>query len=210
MKVIVLHGDDSEKSYARLGAFTKEAKKRDWEIVNDKIEETPSLFGTEKLIIIRNLKLIGKKELKTIEKIPGTLVIYSSKKIPATFLKTLSENLPAGRQVPKIELFELPFLLWKFLDDINLKTFQDVTKTQAPEMVFAMMTKRFRDLYWLKVGKPKMSPWQLSKLKKQADKFEEAELKTIINKLAMIDVKSKTGGPDLKTLLDIFIVKRLG
>lgn len=203
MKVIVLHGDDSEKSYARLGAFTKEAKKRGWEIVNDQIEETPSLFGTERLIIIRDLKLIGKKELKTIEKIPGTLVIYSPKKIPATFLKTLPKTT-------KKELFELPFLLWKFLDDINLKTFQDVTKTQAPEMVFAMMTKRFRDLYWLKVGKPKMSPWQLSKLKKQADKFEEAELKTIINKLAMIDVKSKTGGPDLKTLLDIFIVKRLG
>ena len=38
MKIIVLHGDDSEKSYTRLTKFIKEAKKRNWEIVNDKLD----------------------------------------------------------------------------------------------------------------------------------------------------------------------------
>ena len=202
MKVIVLHGDDVEKSYNRLTVFIKEAKKRGWEIVNDEIETTPSLFGTEKLIIVRNIKLIDKNAINSIKKVAGTLVIYSEKKLSATFLK----NLPKDT---KTELFELPFLLWKFLDTFDIKTFQEATKTQAPEMILAMMARRFRDLYWVKVGNPKVSPWQLSKLKRQADKFSKDELKTIINKLSIIDVKSKTGGPNLKSLLDIFIVKRL-
>lgn len=202
MKIIVLHGDDVKRSYGRLTKFVVVAKKRNWEIVNDKIEETSSLFGVEKLIILRKYQLLGKKELKLTEKIPGTLVIYHQKTLPVTFLKTLPKDT-------KTEKYELPKLLWNFLDNINIQIFQKVVETEPVEMVFAMIARRFRDLYWVKVGNPKMSPWQLSKLKSQSNKFSEKQLKEIIADLSKMDVDAKTGKATLKDSLDFLIIKKI-
>jgi len=203
MNVIILHGDDVKASYKRLSLFIKEAKKRGWEVINDKIEETPSLFLKEKLIVVRDVKLINKKSLKLIEIIPGTLVIYSIKKLPLPFIK----NFPKGT---KIENYELPFLVWKFLDNMNYKNFQEVVKTQAVEMIFAMISKRLRDIYLVQHGSPKMNNWQINKLKSQYQRLKNKNLKLLISELADIDIKSKTGEFDLKYLLDLFILKRLG
>ena len=72
-----------------------------------------------------------------------------------------------------------------------------------------MIARRFRDLYWAKVGDPKMSPWQLSKLKRQAEKYTERQLKEIIADLSKIDVDAKTGKATLKDSLDLLFMKRL-
>jgi len=181
MKIIVLHGDNTEKSYARLTKFIKEAKKRGWEIVNEKIEDTPSLFGTEKLIIIRDYKILQKKELKQIEKITGYLVVYHQGNVLQTFLKTLPKDT-------KIEKFELPILIWKFLDNMTVSSFHELLKTNAPEYLFAMIV------------------W---KLKQRYIKNPNETNANLISELADIDVKSKTGRIDLKLALDLFISKRL-
>lgn len=206
MKIIVLHGDDVERSYGRLTKFIEVARSRKWEVINDKVEETPSLFGTEKLIILRKYQILGKKELKLIEKIPGTLVIYHNKNIPATFLKKLKEKRITDLVVEK---FELPKILWNFLDNINIQTFQKVVETEPVELVFAMIARSFRDLYWVKTGNPKMSPWQLSKLKSQSNKYTEKQLKEIITDLAKMDVDAKTGKGTLKDSIDFLILKKL-
>ena len=139
MKLIVLHGDDTIKSYERLTKFIDEAKKRGWDIVNDKIEDTPSLFGTEKLIIMRDYKLIKKDNQALLTKIPGTLVIYHQAKIPVLALKNLNAD--------KVELFELPQLLWKFLDNMTIKNFHELLKTQAVEYILAMMAWKLKQKY---------------------------------------------------------------
>ena len=180
MKIIVLHGTDTEKSYARLTKFITVAKKRGWEIVNDKIEDTPSLFGTEKLIIIRDYKLIGKKELNLIKKLPGTLVVYIAGSHPAIALKMLNPD--------KTEKYELPILLWKFLDNMTIKGFHELLKTNAVEYIFAMIA------------------W---KLKKRYQTNPTPGVGLLISELAEIDVKSKTSKVDLKLALDLFILKRL-
>jgi len=180
MKIIVLHGNDSEKSYLRLTRFIDEAKKRGWDIVNDKIEDTPSLFGTEKLIIVRDYKLIGKKELNLIKKIPGTLVIYSQNKIPAAALKSLDPD--------KVELFELPQKLWKFLDNMTVSGLHELIKTEPIEFVFAMIA------------------W---KLKKRYQTNPTPGVGLMITNLAEIDVKSKTGLVNLQSALELFIIKKL-
>lgn len=180
MKIIVLHGTDTVKSYSRLTKFITEAKKRNWEIVNDKIEDTPSLFATEKLIIIRDYKLIGKKELNLIKKISGTLVVYTAGFHPAISLKALNPE--------KIERYDLPIILWKFLDTFSIDLFHELLKTNAVEYIFAMIA------------------W---KLKQKYIKNPTARNGELISKLAEIDVKSKTGKLDLKLALDLFILKRL-
>lgn len=202
MKIIVLHGEDNGKSYERLTKFIDEAKKRNWEIVNDVVEETPSLFGTEKLVIFRDYKKIGKKELLTAEKIPGTLVIYHSGNIPVTFIKTLPKTT-------KIEKFEPAKLIWKFLDTFDIKTFQNVVETEAVELVFSLIIGRIRDLYWVKVGNNSKAGWQLGRLKSQASKYSKKDLEDIINSLAKMDIDIKTGKNETKSALDLLIIKKL-
>lgn len=180
MQTIVLHGNDTTKSYERLTKFISVAKRRGWDIVNDKVEDTPSLFGTEKLIIIRDYKTIGKKELALITKIPGTLVIYNTSKIPAPTLKTLKADT--------VELFELPELLWKFLDNMTVSGFHELLKTQAPEYLMAMISWKLKQKY----------------LKNPSEKTGKAILE-----LADIDIKSKKGKADLILSIDLLLTKSL-
>ena len=130
MKVIILHGEDINKSYERLRTFINVAKKRNWEIIYDDISRTPSLFGQERLTIVRDYKLLGKKT------VDGTLVVYHEGTLPVTFLKSLDN--------PKIEEFKLSKLIWKFLDNMSIETFHEVIKTEAPEFVFAMIVWKMK------------------------------------------------------------------
>ncbi len=181
MNLIVLHGTDRRRLYERLTAFINEAKKRGWEVVNDKVEDTPSLFSLEKLIILRDYKKIGKKELNILKNRVGTAVIYWEGKIPAAFLKNLAKNT-------KIEKYDLPFEIWKFLQNINLKSFNEIIKKEPLEYVFAM-------IFW--------------KMKQKYLSGFDPKYAQIISKLAEIDAKSKTGEADLETELDLLIAKEL-
>jgi len=181
MKIIVLHGDDTEKSYARLTKFIKEAKKRNWEIVNDKLEDTASLFGNEKLIIIRDYKSLGKSEFNLISKISGFLVIFHKGVLPASFLKSLPKDT-------KTEKYDLPVILWKFLDTWDIKLFHKLLETNAVEYIFAMIA------------------W---KLKKQYQIKPSPKIGQLISDLAEIDVKAKTVKANLKLALDLFLLKQL-
>lgn len=190
MKIIILHGDDTIKSYIRLSKFMTEAKKRNWEVTdynNDSVSNQ-TLFGNERFFILKDYKSLDKKQIKKIEKYDGNLIIYHEGSIPVTFIKLLPKDT-------KIEKFELPQLLWKFLDcfdgrnNYTLKIFHDLLKTQPVEFILAMIA------------------WKLRK-KYRAKPTPEVEL--LILELAEIDVKAKTGKAKLKDSLDLFVIKRLG
>lgn len=169
MKIIVLHGDDTTKSYARLTKFTDSAKSRNWEILYDQVTPTVSLFGLERLIILKDYELFS---LKT--KFNGTLVIYHESVLPAPFLKTLPKEA-------KVEKYDLPQLLWGFLNKPTIQVFHKVIESEAPEFVFIML---YRHL----------------KKKKRYD---------LVTKMAQIDIDYKTGKADLMLSLDLFIAKYL-
>lgn len=181
MKIIILHGEDTHKSYERLTKFIDAAKKRNWEILQDNVSVTPSLFGTQSLIIIRDLKLITPKIIKTLDKISGTLVIYSEGNLPATLLKVFPKD-------SKIERFDIPKIIWKFLDKITAKSLHEVIKTEPIEFVFTMIAWKFKKRY---ITSP------------------TPETAQIINELAKIDIDAKTGKADLLSSLDLLIVKHL-
>ncbi len=202
MKIIILHGDDTQKSYLRLTKFIDEAKKRNWEILYDEVSATPSLFGVERLIVIRDIKLLTKKILNTLSKIPGTLVVYETSSIGQTVLKTFPKE-------SKVEKYDLPKIIWNFLDTLQLSTLHELIKNEPIEFIFALISKRIRDLYWIKIDSKSLpyQSWQVSKLKKQSDKYTEGELKIILEELARIDVEVKTGKTDLTSSLDLLFVK---
>ena len=205
MKIIVLHGDYTTKLYKRLTKFIEVAKKRDWEIVNDEINQTPSLFNKERLTIVRKYNLLSpRKDIPNIIKIPGTLVIYNEGVIPQAFLKTLPKDT-------KIEEFRLPKIIWNFLDNISIRLLHEVIKTEPVEFVFSVLAKRFRDLYWAKTDLESMiyDSWRKTKLQRQAEKYTTREVVQIINKLAEIDIKVKTSKADLISELDLLLIKSL-
>jgi DNA polymerase III delta subunit len=203
MKIIVLHGDDTIKLYERLTKFTEEAKKRQWELTDYSFNEisNQTLFDSEKFFILRDYKKLDKTELKQLDKYLGNLIIYHEGKIPALTLKTYNAS--------KVEVFELPQKLWGFLDNISLKGLHEVIRTEAVEMVFALLASRMKDLYWAKVGTPPYPSWRVSKLKSQGSKFSEETLKEVIQEMAEIDVNSKLGKENLLSSLDMLMVKKL-
>lgn len=211
MKIIVLHGEDSLKSYERLMKFVETAKKRGWDIIYDAFPNTPSLFGTERLIIYRDFTLLTKNDIKNLDRFDGTLVVYHSGDLPQTFLKLMPQDF-------KMEKFELPKILFTFLESFYpgssiraIKLLHDLTKTQVIELTFYMLSRHLKDLYWVSIDtKTNQYPeWRLSKLKSQSEKFKEDKLKQIIEALADIDIAVKTSKADLLTELDLLIVKHL-
>ena len=204
MKIIVLHGDYTKKLYERLNKFIEAAKKRGWDITNDEISQTPSLFNKESLTIIRKYNLINKKDLPNIVKIPGTVIIYNEGNIPQLFLKELPKDT-------KIEEFKLPKIIWNFLDNISVKYMHEVIKNDPVEFVFSVLSKRFRDLYWIKVNEESLpyQAWQIGKLKRQSQQYSQDTLKEIVNNLAEIDIKVKTSKADLVSELDLMLISKL-
>jgi DNA polymerase III delta subunit len=223
MKIIVLHGDDERKLYDRLTKFVETAKSRSWEVAflddpNLSIQEqlsSPSLFGNERFFIVRDIKRLGKKELEWIKNnspdLSGNLIIYHEGYLPQSILKSLPKE-------SKIEEFKLPVMLWNFLEGLSpgnseksVEKLHQLIEKEAPEFIFTLIAKLFRDLYWVKtdaVSLPYPS-WRVGKLKAQSSKFTLDQLANIIEKLAEIDIKVKTSKSDLTSELDLLIIKQL-
>lgn len=180
MRIIVLHGDDIEKSYSRLTVFINEAKKRNWKITDFSLQEIENqgLFGEECFFLLKDYKVLDKKTIERLKKYSGNLIVYTAGLHPAVALKQLNAD--------KIEKFELPQLLWKFLDNMTVSSLHELIKTQAIEYILAMMAWKFKQNY----------------LKNPSEKN-----KRLISELSEIDVNSKTGKSDLVSAITLLLVR---
>lgn len=223
MKIFLLHGDNTAASHERLTKYIEHAKKRSWDIVHysDKSQNlqnlirSEDLFGNDKLVIVDNFNLLTKMDLEWLEthggQFNGNLVIYHDAVLPKTKLNSI-------HGVTKTELFAYPVLLWKMIDAFypkNAKQFiqlmHQVLEKEAPELVFGLLAKQLRDLYWVLVD-PQNCPipsWKKGKLQGVAKRFSKEKLESIITKMAEIDVQSKTSDVELKDLLDFLVMKEL-
>ena len=223
MKIIVLHGDDTERLYLRLKKFIDVAKKRSYEVnyVDDlegdfgEILSANSLFGNERFFILKDIKRLNKDKLvwlnKSEDHLLGTLIIYNEGTLSMSNLKVLPKDV-------KVEEFKLPVLIWSFLDNLvpgngdrSVRTLHKILEKKPIELVYSLIAKHFRDLYWVKVdAKTAGFPfWKLNKMKSQASKFNEGDLRKIINLLSEGDIKAKTGVSDLISELDLILLKQL-
>ena len=223
MKIILLHGDHEVKARDRLFKFIEVAKKRGWEVIKTSETEqdvtevltSQGLFTEEKLVVCDNIKEFTKKRTEWIEKkrkeIDSNLVIYHKAKLG----KRAINKLP---KPDKIEEFELPKEIWTFVDSLfpgnarnSLRLFQSVIEKEPPEFVFAVVAKQFRDMYWSKkdfAGMP-YPGWRKGKIKSKANKFDEDRLLSMYEKLADIDIKTKTSKAEMKDELEFFIATEL-
>lgn len=224
MKIIVLHGDYTQKSYGRLAQFRSEAKRRGWDVKpidkKDKLSlseqlASRSLFDTKALYIVDDFNSIQKAESSWLkeksDEIDVTLVIYHNKLLTQTALKSMPK-------LHKIEEFKLPKLIWNFLDSFYpsnakncMKLLHQIIENEPVEFVFALLARHLRDLYWVTLEDAEfaMPPWRADKLKRQADKYKAGQIKKIIGLFAKADVISKTSKANLVDELDFIIATKL-
>lgn len=223
MKLTILHGEDYKKSRERLSQIKEALKKRNWEIISfdDKQKRisdyltTNSLFSVSTLFIIENIKNLNEADFKWVnseenKNLDVNILIWNKNLLSKTFLKNFKIK-------PHLEEFKIPAEIFLFLDNLIpknteklLNTFYKLKETENIEMIFAMIGRHFRDLYLAKLDESllKKAPWQIGKLKKQAEKFENINsIKEKINYLAQIDVDSKTGVCPLNVSIDQFLLK---
>lgn len=218
MRISLIHGEDSAKAYEKFRTLVDGAKAKGFEIINiDDIHKivSQSLFEEKLVFTLDKPNKIKQNDWKWLEKeapkYNSNLLICYEGNAPAILIKNLPKNA-------KKERFDLPKIIFTFLDSLypgnskqSLTLLNDLTQNEPIELVFHLLSRHLRDLYWIKIS-PKTIPipiWRANKLKNQATKFSLEKLKNIINNLSEIDIKTKTSNEDLKTSLDFVIIKYL-
>ncbi|CAN5320650.1 hypothetical protein BH10PAT1_BH10PAT1_3200 [soil metagenome] len=218
MRISLVHGEDNAKAYNRYRELIDQSKKKGFEIVqitdihnivSQSLFEDKIVFTLEKA---NKIKLNGWKWLgKNAPKYNSNLLIYWEGEAGAVVIR----NFPKDS---KIERFDLPKIIFNFLDSFYpgnskqvLKLLNELVVQQPIELVFHLLVRHVRDLYWISVSKETigMPSWRAEKIARQAGKFEPIKIKKIINELALIDIKSKTTQTSLKNSLDMIIIKSL-
>ena len=224
MKIYLLHGEHSVKSYEKLQEYIAKAKEKNWKIINFSndsgfsIQETLSstdLFDTNKVYILDNPSKLTTNDIDWINNnysnLKGILLLYSNSKIKLTTIKKF-------KNIDKLEEFSLPKIIFAFLDSFYpknslscIRLLHELIETEKIEFIFYLLSKHVRDLYWVKTS-PSDIPypsWRVDKIEKQASRFSLGLLIEIVNLLSEIDIKSKTSKSNLIDLLDLLIIRKL-
>lgn len=205
MKITLIHGEDTNGSYKALTELRNSVKKKGWTVT--KQLGSSDLFDKKQVYFCDDISKLKKEDLGG----DGFMIIYSSHELTPNQLKILPKD-------SKIQKFDLPKIIFNFLDSFYpgnakkvLNLLHELTSRESVELVFAILVKHIRDIYWVKVDEAGLPypDWRVLKIMKQADRFKMEDLKLVINKLSEIDVKAKTSTEKLGTLLDFVVLTNL-
>lgn len=210
--MIILHGEDANKSYGRLAVITEELKLKQVEVVFHDAAEidvthlrqeigSSGLFGSLKCLVIKNL--LSSTRSKNIDRLieiinqesGHEIILWENKGISATALKKFPKA--------KVESFSIGPVIFKFLDSLcpnNTKNIllswkKLINEGTEPEFVFAMLVRQFKLLIQAKSAPSsiKLAPYPTRLITQQATYFTLDHLLDLYQKLYDIDVKIKTG-----------------
>jgi len=224
MKIFIIHGEDTTKSYERFRTFIKTAKNQGLGLFdvseNQKfglieIVSAASLFEKERLIVVYGSSNIKPEDLKWLiksyKKFSSNLIIYE----PAKISSVLLNKFPKERV---IEEYKIPKIIFTFLESFypgnaraSLRLFHELINYEPAELVFAVFSKHLRDLYWVKAGFNSLPypSWRKAKLLSQSKKFKISQLSDLIKNLAKIDISVKTSQTNIADSLDLLILNEL-
>lgn len=211
--ITILHGDNTEESRAELVKLVAATKGQDLRRLDGKnLEqsaltqalESSSLFGSNVHVVVENLfSKLGKKQKLSQEyaailaRAPSEaqIIVWEEKELSATVLKTIS---PKAR----VQLFKMPVVIFQLLDGLRpraapelLPLYEKAVAAQAPELVFAMLVRRVRQLLMVKDGiAPEgMQGWQEARLTNQARAFTMEQLVRMHKTLLAAEYSLKSG-----------------
>jgi DNA polymerase III delta subunit len=218
MKVLLLTGDDEEKVQKRLFDIIKNSQEKGFAIERLETSEdlgklSQGLFFSKKTVIVDG-KIIASKRLEewfrqNLSNPDLAVVIASKKEVELSRL---------GINNAKVERYNLPKILWNFLDSlkrgnskISIGLLKKLLIKEPPELILYFMGQRFVQMY-LVSKYPKvvrLNEWQKTKLVVQSSGLSLDEIRSLIGEICEIDYLSKVGKADLPTYLDLFIIKNL-
>ncbi|MBI3985129.1 MAG: hypothetical protein HY344_04330 [Candidatus Levybacteria bacterium] len=226
--ITIIHGNDIEKSrnfyieqrqrFQNPDIF--EGEKLDYNTLFQALEGN-SLFSEKRFIFIENY--ISKIKSNSIEFKQIVEYLNKNKDFEIVFWedKELTKTQIAAFKNASAQLFNYPQVLFTFLDNIkpnnpsSVKLFHDLSETMETELIFYMMIRQFRLLLAVSSDGSKnideakrLAPWQISKLKKQAQYFGKEKLIHAYKKLYKIDYETKYGlsSFNLSSAIDIFLI----
>jgi DNA polymerase III delta subunit len=209
--ITLLHGDNIEASREELlrlvdAAKGKELRRLDGNGLDATLLtqalESSSLFGGDTCIVVERLfGGLGKKQKMAeayaaiLKRASGDVIVWETKELGPSILASLGTKV-------KAQLFKTPRVVFQFLDGLRpneaaklLVLYRELTKTNPAELVFAMLTKRVRQLTMLKDGvMPEgLQSWQATRLTNQAKAFTMSKLLAMHRKLLDSEYSLKTG-----------------
>lgn len=225
--ITILHGDDTTASRNVLTEVKKKAKNPivfypdSFELANlIQLVEGSSLFESENTILFEEFLSRKKGEnAQLLEYInahaqQNDFYFWESKLLTPTQLSALKKST--------VQLFKIPQTIFSFLDSLkpkdsqnNIRQFHTALTHSEPDFLFHMIIRQFRLMIALvdPSQKPideavRLAPWQLNKLKKQADLFGKESLAFLHKKLNTLELRQKTstlpGG--LEGQIDFFLL----
>jgi hypothetical protein len=233
--ITLLHGNYSESSRKEFIRLKEESRAKDVRALNGatldltsltQAIESHSLFsakggpapdGRDVVIFIENLfgKLGRKTKLiesltNSINKSSADIILWEDKEVGASVTKNL--------QQAKITLFKVPSLIFQLLDGIApdaarlvLPLYTTVSQTEVPELIFAMIVRRIRQLILISDGimPERLQGWQLTRLTRQAKLFTMDRLVSMYKQLLDMEFSVKNGSSPftLKELTEQFLLE---
>lgn len=213
----LFHGEQVDASRKELLQMRGQFAGQDIVVLNGKTisptdliqaTQSPSLFGTRRLVIVENLlsrRLSGKTRSKEaqefsnlITNLPGDceIVFWEEKEAGKTSLSLFPQKTDIALFRPNRNLFKLVEALRPQRGLILLELLEQTLVVDSAELVFTLMVRQFHYLILIKaVGKhvTDLAPWQIARLDGQAEWFTQAQLKKHYRELLDIDIKIKTG-----------------
>ncbi len=210
--ITILHGDHIDASRKVLQKYKEPQKGVELRVISGRqlddntlvqTLESSSLFSDSTRVIIEQLFSSLSKQQKRIEKVCSVLknnakqniVLWEDKKISPSVIRLLGADI-------SVQEFALPVLIFKFLDAIRpgnapavLSLYNDLIENEAPELIFSMLSGRFRTLIMLSDhAHPKnMQSWQIQRLTMQSKSFTMEQLMTCYSALHAIEVTNRSG-----------------
>lgn len=222
MKITIIHGENTFASRQAYIALVQKAKAKGWMIQKldgsqNIVEQmsTPSLFGEKIVYVLDNLGKTSAKDFSWLSEGQAAqnefLLIYSPVSLGDKVIRGLPNEV-------KVEEYKYPKKIFQLLDAFtpkNTTTFlgllSEVLEQQPIELVFALLAKHLRDLFWVGLAsdQPPYPAWRISKLRSQSNQFAPEKIAETIKLLAEIDLKVKTSDTSLGDLLDLVVIRQL-
>ncbi len=179
---------------------------------------TASLFSTETIVIENLLSRLRSKDkdacLDLLVSYTGDKNIYLWDKKEVT--KPNLAKLPKA----KVSLSKAPTSLFALMESLtpgnpstSLKLLHETVAGTEDIIAFTMIARQIGYLIMIKSAtSPKFAPWQLGKLRSQAEKWSEPALQNFLAELLKIDLAIKTGTTKLSYTdhLDLLLLNLLG
>lgn len=238
MHMIIIHGDNQFESRRQLGTIITQYKQDGFAITRleaakitlaalDDAFGTTSLFAQPELIIIEGVHSLptSQKKKEILQKIVAfTKQARSESESAKTCVLWESRTLTKPMLKPFVELgvfvkeYPISQTLFRWLD--SLSTDQHTKKMQLTLLaktieqenefvIFTMLCRQIRLLLEVKTGgMPKVAPFILTKLQKQARVFTEEQLLAAHKKLYILDLQMKSSKDYLSVpaQLDLFVI----